>query len=32
MWYQDAYALLQEKNLKPEVDKGSWLSRMMPNI
>ena len=32
MWYQDAYNLLQEKNLKPEVDKGSWLSRMMPNI
>ena len=32
MWYQDAYNLLQEKNLKPEVDEGSWLSRMMPNI
>jgi len=32
MWYQDAYNLLQEKNLKPEVDKGSWLSQMMPNI
>ena len=32
MWYEDAYKLLQEKNLKPEVDKGSWLSRMMPNI
>ncbi len=32
MWYQDAYNLLQERNLKPEVDKGSWLSRMMPNI
>ena len=32
MWYQDAYNLLQEKNLKPEVDKGSWLSQLMPNI
>jgi outer membrane protein assembly factor BamD len=32
MWYQDAYNLLQEKNLKPEVDKGSWLSQIMPNI
>jgi outer membrane protein assembly factor BamD len=26
-WYQDAYTLLTEHNMKPEVDKGSWLSR-----
>lgn len=31
-WYVDAYDLLQEHNMKPEVDKGSWLSRIMPNI
>ena len=26
-WYQDAYGLLTEHNMKPEVDKGSWLAR-----
>ena len=26
-WYQDAYDLLTEHNMKPELDKGSWLSR-----
>ncbi len=26
-WYQDAYNLLQEHNMRPEIDKGSWLSR-----
>src|ERR1051325_4869871 len=27
MWYKDAYNLLQQRNLKPEVDKGSWMDR-----
>ena len=31
-WYKDAYDLLQEHHMKPAVDKGSWLSKMMPNI
>lgn len=31
-WYQDAYALLQKKNLKPEEDKGSWISRAFDKI
>lgn len=26
-WYQDAYNLLQEHNMRPERDKGSWISR-----
>jgi outer membrane protein assembly factor BamD len=26
-WYQDAYNLLQEHDMRPEIDKGSWLSR-----
>ena len=26
-WYQDAYDLLQEHNMHPELDKGSWLAR-----
>jgi outer membrane protein assembly factor BamD len=26
-WYQDAYDLLTVHNMKPELDKGSWLSR-----
>ena len=26
-WYQDAYNLLGEHNLKPEEDKDSWISR-----
>src|SRR5689334_8949820 len=27
-WYKDAYNLLQQRNLKPEVDKGSWMDRI----
>jgi outer membrane protein assembly factor BamD len=27
VWYQDSYSLLTEHNLKPEEDKGSWISR-----
>ncbi|MGH6871768.1 MAG: outer membrane protein assembly factor BamD [Rhizomicrobium sp.] len=26
-WYKDAYGLLMAHNMKPEVDKGSWLER-----
>lgn len=26
-WYQDSYALLAEQGLKPEENKGSWISR-----
>ncbi|MBI3677630.1 MAG: outer membrane protein assembly factor BamD [Proteobacteria bacterium] len=26
-WYQDAYGLLMAQNMKPELDKGSWISR-----
>ncbi|HXM00485.1 MAG TPA: outer membrane protein assembly factor BamD [Rhizomicrobium sp.] len=26
-WYQDAYSLLTEHDMKPELDKGSWLAR-----
>ena len=26
-WYQDAYDLLTTHNMKPQVDKGSWLAR-----
>jgi outer membrane protein assembly factor BamD len=26
-WYQDAYALLTEHDMKPELDKSSWLAR-----
>ena len=26
-WYQDAYSLLMAQNMKPELDKGSWISR-----
>ncbi|HEY5338507.1 MAG TPA: outer membrane protein assembly factor BamD [Rhizomicrobium sp.] len=26
-WYQDAYDLLQEHNMRPELQKGSWLAR-----
>jgi len=26
-WYQDAYTLLTEHDMKPEVDKSSWLAR-----
>ena len=26
-WYEDAYSLLQEHNMRPARDKGSWISR-----
>lgn len=28
-WYKDSYALLQRGGLKPEVSRGSWLSRLI---
>ena len=28
-WYKDAYDLLQAHNLKPEIDQGSWMSRIL---
>ena len=31
-WYQDAYDLLKGHNLKPEEDKGSWISRAFSKI
>lgn len=31
-WYQDAYNLLKGHNLKPEEDKGSWISRAFHRI
>ena len=31
-WYQDAYNLLKGHNLKPEEDKGSWISRAFHKI
>jgi outer membrane protein assembly factor BamD len=31
-WYEDSYKLLQGANLKPEEDKGSWISRAFNNI
>jgi outer membrane protein assembly factor BamD len=31
-WYEDAYNLLQKKNLKPEEDKASWISRAFSKI
>ena len=27
-WYKDAYDLLQGQHLKPEIDQGSWMSRI----
>jgi len=32
VWYNDAYSLLQKHNMKPEVDKGSWMDRIFPNM
>jgi outer membrane protein assembly factor BamD len=26
-WYKDSYDLLMKSNMKPEEDKGSWISR-----
>lgn len=31
-WYQDAYNLLTEHNMKPEVDKGSWISKAFSGV
>ncbi len=31
-WYADAYALLVRNNLTPEVEEGSWISRIWPNF
>ena len=31
-WYEDAYSLLKGRNLKPEEDKGSWISRAFHGI
>src|SRR5271154_343754 len=31
-WYKDAYNLLQGHNLKPEEDKGSWISQAFKKI
>jgi outer membrane protein assembly factor BamD len=31
-WYKDAYDLLQGHNMKPEEDKGSWISKAFSKI
>ena len=31
-WYQHSYALLVDSDLKPEVDEGSWISRVFGNV
>jgi outer membrane protein assembly factor BamD len=31
-WYKDAYNLLKEKHMKPEEDKGSWISKAFSKI
>ncbi|MBU6296728.1 MAG: outer membrane protein assembly factor BamD [Alphaproteobacteria bacterium] len=31
-WYQDAYNLLKGRNLKPQEDKGSWISKAFSKI
>jgi len=31
-WYEDAYNILKQKNLKPEEDKGSWMSRAFDHV
>ncbi|MDX5360902.1 MAG: outer membrane protein assembly factor BamD [Alphaproteobacteria bacterium] len=31
-WYADSYYLLEGKDLRPEVDEGSWLSRLMRSL
>jgi len=28
-WYKDAYELLQGRHLQPEIDQGSWISRIL---
>jgi|HubBroStandDraft_6_1064221.scaffolds.fasta_scaffold296942_2 outer membrane protein assembly factor BamD len=30
-WYQDSYDLLMAHDMKPEMDKGSWISRALSN-
>ena len=31
-WYQDAYNLLKEHHMKPEEDKGSWISKAFSGV
>jgi outer membrane protein assembly factor BamD len=31
-WYKDSYNLLVAHNMRPEVDKGSWMSHLIPNV
>jgi outer membrane protein assembly factor BamD len=31
-WYQNAYTILQGRNLRPQEDKGSWISQAFPRI
>jgi outer membrane protein assembly factor BamD len=31
-WYQDAYAILKGRNLKPKEDRGSWISQAFRKI
>jgi outer membrane protein assembly factor BamD len=31
-WYEDAYNVLKKQNLKPEEDKGSWISRAFDKV
>lgn len=31
-WYKDSYKLLKEHNMKPEEDKGSWISKAFSKI
>jgi outer membrane protein assembly factor BamD len=31
-WYKDSYNLLKEHNMKPEEDKGSWISKAFSKI
>ncbi|MDE0389342.1 MAG: outer membrane protein assembly factor BamD [Rhodospirillales bacterium] len=31
-WYQHSYALLVDSDLKPEVDEGSWISRVFGDV
>jgi outer membrane protein assembly factor BamD len=31
-WYKDSYALLTAHNMKPEEDKGSWISKAFSKI
>ena len=31
-WYKDAYNILKGRNLKPEEDKGSWISQAFRRI